>query len=128
MQIPLTPIALTALLNVAVAGLFAIVPRWRAWFIGLTADEQTSFFGIGSIVLGVVLMAGTCAGLLNGIVCTANDLTYYFVTVVLASISGISSAKAAFVGVRLIDSHQKTDESGGRSSGIPHAAQPKMLD
>jgi hypothetical protein len=128
MQIPLTPIALTALANVVMAGLFAIIPAWRAWFISRSADEQTALFGIGSIILGVILMAGTCAGLFNGIVCTANDLTYYFVTVVLSSIGGISSAKAAFVVVRLTDKKPTDSETMGRAPGIPHAERAKMLD
>lgn len=128
MQIPLTPIALTALANVALAGLFAVIPPWRKAFVSKTADEQTAIFGLVSIGLGIVLMVGTCAGSLTGIACTQVEVTSYFVGVVLSSISGIQAAKAAFVGVRLIDSHGKSGDSAGRSAGIPHAGRSKMLD
>lgn len=128
MQIPLTPIALTALVNVAVAGLFAVIPQLRAKFVSWNADQQTAFFGVGSLVLGVLLMAGSCAGLWDGITCTRGSLTTYFVGVVLSSIGGISSAKAAFVVVRLTDRQGISGQNSGRSSGVPHAERPKMLE
>lgn len=127
MQIPLTPIALTALVNMVAAGLFAVIPTWRAWFISRSADEQTSIFGIGSIVLGIVLMAGTCAGLFSGPVCTGADLTTYFVSVVLSSIGGISAAKAAFVVVRLTDKPHEDVQKRGDTFNIPHVEREKML-
>lgn len=128
MQIPLTPIALTALANVALAGLFAVIPPWRAKFVKLSADEQTAIFGLFSIGLGVVLMIGTCAGLLTGVACAAQDLTTYFVGVVLASIGGMRAASAAFIGVRLTDRRERSDETTGQRVGIPHAGRAKMLD
>lgn len=88
MQLDLSAQGWTAGVNAVLAFVFLILPPLKRLFDAQPAEYQTSVRGIAAIVLALLFVGGSCAGLWNDVACTKTDILSFAGNVVIASVLG----------------------------------------
>lgn len=88
MQLDLSAQGWTAGVNAALAFVFLLLPPLKRLFDAQPQEYQVSIRGIAAIVLALLFVGGSCAGLWNDIACTKTDILSFAGNVVIASVLG----------------------------------------
>lgn len=103
-------VGLAALAGAFIASVFILIPPARAWFVALSADEQSALTAWLIVALAVIAILTSCAGVFSVVVCTSAGILDYVGQVVIVALAGVVGNRAVFQLAR-IRAARKTDAS-----------------
>lgn len=117
-------VGLAALAGAFIASVFILIPPARAWFVALSADEQSALTAWLIVALAAIAILTSCAGVFSVVVCTSAGILDYVGQTVIVALAGVVGNRAVFQLAR-IRAARKTDAS---AKGLELAAPEQAPD